>query len=92
MNKTDTINKFAQTLGIKTSESKTQVEALFGLIKDALLDGEEVTLPGIGKLKVKTRPARNGRNPKTGETITIPEKKVVKFSAASEFDNSFNHS
>lgn len=44
----------------------------------------EVTLPGLGKLKRKVRPARQGRNPKTGETIQVAEKTVVRFKAAKQ--------
>jgi DNA-binding protein HU-beta len=50
-----------------------------------LLTGEEVTVPGVGKLKVVTKAARNGRNPKTGEAIQIPAKRVVEFTPSAEF-------
>ena len=50
--------------------------------RDALMDGKEVTLHGIGKLKPVAKPARKGRNPATGKEIEIPAKTGVKFSAA----------
>ena len=46
----------------------------------AVKRGEEVTLPGLGKLKPVVRPARQGRNPKTGEPVAIPAKRTAKFS------------
>lgn len=70
----------------KTDLSKGQTETLLKIVGDvvttALANGEEVTLPGLGKLSVKTTTARKGRNPKTGEEIEIPAKNVPKFSAA----------
>lgn len=54
---------------------KTELEVLCKIvIPQVLAAGDEVPLPGIGKLKVKNIPARTGRNPKTGETINIPAK------------------
>ena len=49
-----------------------------------LLGGGEISLPGVGKLKVKEAAARTGRNPKTGETLTIPAHKKVVFTACKE--------
>ena len=49
-----------------------------------LLGGGEISLPGVGKLKVKEAAARPGRNPKTGETLTIPAHKKVVFTACKE--------
>ncbi len=76
--------------GMKQSEAKTVVESFMSVLTCALKNGDEVTLPGVGKLKVKTRPARTGRNPKTGEAISIPSKRVVKFSPASDFNSEFS--
>jgi DNA-binding protein HU-beta len=55
--------------------------ALTGVVHDQLKAGEEVTLPGIGKLKVQDKPAKIGRNPKTGAELKIPAKRVPKFTA-----------
>ena len=55
------------------------VDAIGPILTNALTDGEEVTLPGIGKLKVQQRAAREGRNPKTLEVIPIAAKKVLTF-------------
>jgi DNA-binding protein HU-beta len=50
-------------------------------VKDALKDGEKIVLPGFGMFAVKTRPARQGRNPITGEVMAIPERKMPAFKA-----------
>jgi DNA-binding protein HU-beta len=89
MNKGQLITAFAAKTSTKNSEAKTLVEAFANLIKEQLLAGEEVTLPGVGKLKVHGKAARPGRNPATGEAISIPEKRVVKFSPSSDFDEVF---
>ncbi|MEW6314317.1 MAG: HU family DNA-binding protein [Pseudomonadota bacterium] len=66
--------------------TKVVVEAVLDTMSDVvhgeLQGGGEITLHGIGKLSVKDRPARVGRNPSTGEDIKIPAKRVPKFSAA----------
>jgi len=55
--------------------------ALTGVVHGQLKDGGEVTLPGIGKLKAQDKPAKTGRNPKTGEALEIPARRAAKFSA-----------
>lgn len=55
--------------------------ALTGVVHAQLKSGEEVTLPGVGKLKIKDKAAKVGRNPKTGEEIQIAAKRVPAFTA-----------
>lgn len=86
MNKGDLINSYANAAEIKASDAKTVVEMLTNIFRTTLLTGEEVTLPGVGKLKVHTRPARAGRNPATGAAIEIPSKRVVKFTPSAQFE------
>lgn len=57
--------------------SRTLVDMLFNKIAEALIRGENVDLGEVGTLKVKTRKARMGRNPRTGEPLPIPEHRVV---------------
>jgi DNA-binding protein HU-beta len=61
----------------KTAEA--WLDAVCRVAAKALDDGEEVTLPGLGKFKVAFKAARTGRNPATGEAMQIPAKYVVKF-------------
>lgn len=69
-----------------TGESRKAVEAVLKTTGDViaaeLFKGGEVALPGLGKLHAKDKAARIGRNPKTGESITIAARRVPTFSAA----------
>jgi DNA-binding protein HU-beta len=85
MNKGDLIDSVAGTLALPQKGAKEIVEAFSDIVRTTLLTGEEVTIPGVGKLKVNVRPARAGRNPSTGAAIAIPEKRVVKFTPAASF-------
>lgn len=80
------MKKLIEKVASGTGESQSRIKAILdasGTVAAQLLaEGEEVTLPGLGKLKPSERAARIGRNPKTGEEIQIPAKVAVKFSAA----------
>ena len=77
-----------------TDTTKVQVRAvleqLAQIVGDQLDNGGEITLPGVGKLKVTERPARTGRNPSTGAAIEIAAKKVVKFVPAKVLTDAIN--
>lgn len=66
-----------------TTHSSPQ-KALYAAIREALAQGEDVRLPGVGVLKVKTSPARTARNPRTGEAVAVPARNHVRFSPAGE--------
>ena len=72
---------FAQ-VGLNKRESKDIVETFFERIRDALTDGHHVKLSGFGNFQVRDKPARPGRNPKTGEVIPISARRVVTFHAS----------
>lgn len=80
-----TKKELIDTLAERTQQPKSVTEkfidALGPAIQEALAKGEDVTLPGVGKLAVKERAAREGRNPQTGQTITISARKVPAFTA-----------
>ncbi|MEW6314733.1 MAG: HU family DNA-binding protein [Pseudomonadota bacterium] len=82
MNKSELVAIVADNTGISNAVANKVVDVIADTVSNALARGEEVTLHGIGKLSVKDRPARVGRNPATGEDIKIPAKRVPKFSAA----------
>jgi nucleoid DNA-binding protein len=65
-----------------TKEEAATVKDAVELIKRELTAGEDVTLYKFGAFKAKTAPARKGRNPKTGATVEIPERQVVRFHAS----------
>ena len=60
-------------------DAATIVDTIFGSMADALAQGDGVEIRGFGSLKVKDRCAREGRNPKTGESVHIPAKKLPHF-------------
>lgn len=75
---------------ITKAQAKTLVEGVFTAIKDAAVNGEEVSLPGFGKFKVQNKPARTGRNPRTGEAVPVDEKVVPFFKAGKELRSRVN--
>ena len=75
MNKTQLIDVVATKTGLKKKEAEAAVNATTEAIAEALKAGDKVQLIGFGTFEVKERAAREGRNPKTGETITIAASK-----------------
>lgn len=82
MNKTDIIEKVHGVLGGTKADAERAVETLISAVGDALRAGDEVSIAGLGIFSTKMRPARTGRNPRTGETIQIKAMRVPKFRAA----------
>jgi DNA-binding protein HU-beta len=78
------IEHVATTAGLDANMAKKAVEAVFLGIVEAAKKGEEVSLPSFGKFKVKDSPARQGRNPGTGETIEIAASRKLGFSPAKQ--------
>jgi integration host factor subunit alpha len=69
---------FAKNIFTKTQSAQI-IETLFELIKKSLQNGEDVLVSGFGKFSVKEKYQRKGRNPRTGEPITLPSGRVVTF-------------
>ena len=81
MNKADLIQAVAEESGLTKKESAVAVDAIFNSISDSLAKGENVQLVGFGTFEVRSRKAREGRNPATGEAIKIKAAKVPAFKA-----------
>lgn len=79
MNKQQLIDAIAEQEHLTKATVSTVLDALAGNVANELAAGNEITLHDLGKLSVKQRGARKGRNPSTGEAIDIPAKKVVDF-------------
>ena len=90
MNKSELVNQIAGSAGISKAQAEGALAATISSIVDALKSGDSVTLIGFGTFSVSQRAKREGRNPQTGEKITIPAKNVVKFKAGKEFRESVN--
>jgi DNA-binding protein HU-beta len=83
MTKSDFVDKVADNSGLSKKDAGSALEAVLKSIEDALKSGEEVSFTGFGKFHVAKRGAREGRNPRTGETMQIAASKVPRFSAGS---------
>ncbi len=90
LTKDQLIADIAEAVDAPKAMAKNALEQLGQIVADQLENGSEITLPGIGKLKVTERPARDGRNPSTGATIKIAAKKVVKFVPAKVLTDAIN--
>ncbi len=90
MNKTQLIDVVATKTGLKKKDAEAAVNAMNEAITEALIAGDKVQLIGFGTYEVKERAAREGRNPKTGETITIAASKTPAFSAGKAFKDAVN--
>ena len=83
MNKTELVAAVAAKAELSKKDAEAAVNAVFDSVKDALAEGDKVSLIGFGTFSVKTRAARTGLNPRTKETIEIPESKVPALKAGS---------
>ena len=79
MNKTQLVDAIAAKAGLTKKDAKAALDAFLNTVGETLKEGDKVALIGFGTFKVVMQSARKGVNPQTGEKITIPAKKVVKF-------------
>ncbi len=79
MTKSELLQALADKLGKTRKEVSEMLEAMVAMAYNETKKSGEFTIPGLGKLIKKNRPARQGRNPATGATIQIPAKTVIKF-------------
>lgn len=90
MTKKDIVIKISDETGIKQVDVKKVVQKTFDCIVDSLTRGEKVELRNFGVFKLKERRARTGRNPRTGQTVPVPPRKVVVFKAGLEMKKKSN--
>ena len=89
MNKGELVNAVAAS-GLTKKDAEAAIVAVFDAIGDALANGENVSLIGFGTFGVKERGAREGRNPRTGETVKIAASKAVSFKAGKALKDKVN--
>ena len=90
MNKQELIASVAETAGLQRSDAIKAVEAVFDAISASLKKGDEVRLVGFGTFSVSKRKASTGRNPRTGEPMTIKASSQPKFKAGKILKDSVN--
>ena len=90
MNTADLTERVATEHGVAKEHAKKIIDSVFAIIATAATGGEEVALSGFGRFKVSDRPERQGRNPATGEAITIAASKKLTFSPAKNLRESVN--
>ena len=81
MNKTELVSAMAEKSGLSKKDSTAALEALTTILAEEMKKGEKVQLVGFGTFETSVRPAREGRNPLTGETMNIAASRVPKFKA-----------
>ena len=79
MTKKDIILKIADETGLKQADVRLVVQKTFDLMTEALVMGDKIELRNFGVFKVKERKPRVGRNPRTGEAVPVPPRRVVVF-------------
>ena len=87
MNKTEFINAVAAKEGIEKKCAEKAVNAVFATIADQLAKGEKIQLVGFGTFEVRERAEKQGRNPRTGEVMTVAASKVPAFKAGAALKN-----
>ena len=90
MTKAEIVRRLIEKSGLPRKDAVEAVEIFLDSIKTGLKQGEKVILVGFGTFLVKGKNARNGRNPRTGEMIQIPEKKVAVFKPGKAFRDAVN--
>ena len=79
MTKADIVEKCHTTTGLYKKDSREMMESVFAIMKESMEAGESIKVSGFGNFEVKKKDARCGRNPQTGEAITIEARKVLTF-------------
>tara|TARA_B100001057_G_C22564576_1_gene838658 strand:+ start:98 stop:370 length:273 start_codon:yes stop_codon:yes gene_type:complete len=90
VNKTQLVEKIADSADLSKASAGRALDAFIDAVGDTLQSGDQVALVGFGTFSVRTRAARTGRNPKTGEEIQIAEAKVPSFKAGKALKDSCN--
>jgi DNA-binding protein HU-beta len=90
MNKDDLTARIAASARTSKTRAAAIIETFMGNVSAALEKGERVTLVGFGTFEISHHKARNGRNPQTGDLITIPARRVARFSPGLELRKTLN--
>ena len=84
MTKAELVEKVANQINLTKKQTEVVVNTVFSSITDSLAEGKKVELRGFGSFRIRQRNARIGRNPKSGQKVDVPSKKVPFFKAGKE--------
>lgn len=90
MTKADLVDEVSRATELSRKDSEVIVEALFDSVVKALKNSDKLEVRGFGSFRIRKRKARQGRNPKTGEKVDVPEKKVPYFKPSKELKDLIN--
>ncbi|MCX7835336.1 MAG: integration host factor subunit beta [bacterium] len=90
MRKAELVDNIARRTGITRIEVATVIDSFIAEIREAIANGNEVELRGLGTFTLREKKARIGKNPRTGETIHVPEKKVPAFRISLDWKKSLS--
>ena len=90
MNKADLVAAMAEKAGVSKKDAEASLKAFTDVVAEELKKGEKIQLVGFGTFEVSERAAREGRNPQTGETMTIEASKAPKFKAGKALKDALN--
>lgn len=90
MNTTELADAVASEHGLTKTQAKAVIDSVLKAVTSAAAKGTEVSLPGFGKFKVQSRPEREGRNPRTGETMKIAATRKLSFQPAKAVKDALN--
>lgn len=91
MTKADLVELIYERVGSSKKDACDAVEAIFGIIRESLRRGEKVKISGFGSFVIHDKRARRGRNPQTGEPITICSRRVLSFKPSQVLKKSVNN-
>ena len=82
LNKPEFVDLLSERCDITKKDAAEMYDDVFGVLTDAIISGEEVAIPGLGRVKIVERATRVANNPHTGEKVEVPAKKAPKFQFA----------
>jgi integration host factor subunit beta len=92
MTKAELVDEVARVVQLTKKQAETIVNIVFDSIVDSLRAGQKIELRGFGSFRLRSRKSRTGRNPKTGEKVEVPSKKIPYFKPGKELKELINKS
>lgn len=84
LTKADLADMLFEQIGLNKREARDLIDAFFDLIAQTLTEGQDIKLTGFGTFQIRSKAARPGRNPRTGEEVPIKERRIVTFHASNK--------